>query len=108
MSEMVDDYLEFREGDFGPEPTDMLGGAVTLRSGTNGRFDELVAHGVDAHFEMMSDGQMWVCLTVPSVKTARVVFWIDAAKRRLKVAVDQETDWPAGFGASLHEGEAQR
>ena len=86
-------YLEFREGDFGDVTTPMLGGAVELRRGDGtGKFDELVARGVDAHFEMMSDGQMWVSLSAPGAKDARVVFWIDAKKRdRLKVAVDQET-----------------
>lgn len=87
--ETTDWYREWFAPRFAEEVADILGGAVVLRRGDDaGRFDELVAKGVDLHIEMMDDDTMWMSIQAPNAVGNVTVLVI--AKSDLSVSVTED------------------
>ena len=75
------------KGDFKPSQH-ILGGKFEVRGDDAGGFDELVGSGV--HFEMMSDGQIWLALYPDGDKGDRLTMWITAKKGRLEITLSDD------------------
>jgi len=82
-------FREWFAPNFKEEVPGILGGAVTLRRGDgNGKFDELVAEGVNVHLEMMSDNQLYVSIQAPGIVGSFTMFFSTRGKLVVNAAED--------------------
>lgn len=59
----------------------------TLRPDDDGSFDELLADGVNVHFEMMSDKQLWIGLS-KSLNAKQLAHVVITARGNLHIHVE--------------------
>ena len=83
------EYQHFAHGSYPDAPVKLWDG-IELRSGGDGKFDELVTPGTPCivHAEMMSSGQLFLSLTPVGQDAAnedRIVLWIDAVRGKLQI-----------------------
>lgn len=83
---------DYAPNEYPDETVALLGDIATaeLRP-SNNNFDELVAHNMTVHFEMMSDGVLW-CALYPDEggPQTQITLWISAKKSKLQIVISDE------------------